>query len=126
MRKQKCLVRWRGYDASHDQWLQRSQITPNALIAYENFLRVQAGVSGRQLDNVPADATRQLETFVGKDGRCSAIRAQEIAEKAKATRELNRQAAAASSAAAPTSPGATPQVSRRGRTLKKVQPFRST
>ena len=97
-----------------------------AFIAYENFLRVQAGVSGRKLDNVPADAKLQLETFVGKDGRCSAIRANEIAEKAKATRELNRQAAAASSSAAPASPGSTPQVSRRGRTLKKVQPFRST
>ena len=71
-------------------------------------MRVQAGVSGRKLDNVPADAKLELETFVGKDGRCSAIRAQEIAEKAKATRELNRQAAAASSAAAPISDFETP------------------
>jgi hypothetical protein len=79
-----------------------------------------------KLDNVPDEAKLQLETFVGKDGKCSAIRASEIAERARATRERNRQAAAASSSVAPTSPGSTPQVSCRGRTLKKVQPFRST
>jgi hypothetical protein len=36
---QQCLVRWEGFDASHDSWVPRRDITPKALIAYEEFLR---------------------------------------------------------------------------------------
>jgi hypothetical protein len=30
---QQCLVRWEGFDASHDSWVPRRDITPKALIA---------------------------------------------------------------------------------------------
>jgi hypothetical protein len=33
-----CLVRWKGFDVSHDSWVKRKFLTPLALQAYEQFL----------------------------------------------------------------------------------------
>jgi hypothetical protein len=48
---QQCLVRWEGFDASHDSWVPRRDITPKDLIAYEEFLRSFDGLKS----NLPFD-----------------------------------------------------------------------
>jgi hypothetical protein len=60
--RQQCLVRWEGFDATHDSWVPRCHITPAALIAYEKFLNEDATNSVRQM---------ALRKFIGNDGRFS-------------------------------------------------------
>ena len=64
--RQQCLVRWEGFDASHDSWIRRDAITPKALIAYEKFLRAAA-------DDSPAYQPI-LDSFITIGGKYSEIK----------------------------------------------------
>ena len=125
MRDQHCLVRWKGYDASHDQWLPRREITNKALVAYEHFLRDQAGIGQRRFQATTADMLK-WQSFVGRQEQFSVIRANETAAKARATREHNRRVAAeaaAEKAAQQAATGGNVLTSRTGRVIKKPTPF---
>jgi hypothetical protein len=71
---QQCLVRWEGFDASHDSWVPRRDITPKALIAYEEFLR------HFDLDHRSDHAKwhkafhEKLTSFIGENGKYSVLR----------------------------------------------------
>ena len=70
--RQECLVRWEGFDATHDSWVPRNHITPAALIAYEDLLKESAtNCAGR----------RALAQFIGKDGQYSPSAAADHAER---------------------------------------------
>jgi hypothetical protein len=85
---QQCLVRWEGFDASHDSWVPRRDITPKALIAYEEFLRLEppqdgggehlGGARKRPGFGYPAGLQgafrKKLETFIGAHGQHSVIK----------------------------------------------------
>ena len=60
--RQQCLVRWKGFDATHDSWVPRCHITPAALIACEEFLKETATNRAGRL---------ALAHFVGNDGQYS-------------------------------------------------------
>ena len=125
LRDQHCLVRWKGYDASHDQWLPRREITNKALVAYEHFLRDQAGIGQRRFQATTADMLK-WQSFVGRQEQFSVIRANETAAKARATREHNRRVAAeaaAEKAAQQAATGGNVLTSRTGRVIKKPTPF---
>ena len=66
---QQCLVRWEGFDASHDSWVPRCDITPKALMAYEEFLRraPRAGRTTREAFN------NKLTSFIGRNGKYSVL-----------------------------------------------------
>jgi hypothetical protein len=73
---QQCLVRWEGFDASHDSWVPRCDITPKALMEYEEFLRR----GPRARERVPQVGRRTLEafqnkltSFIGRNGRYSVL-----------------------------------------------------
>ncbi len=71
---QQCLVRWEGFDASHDSWVPRCDITPKALMAYEEFLRQKVPRNGR-VDTGKAHPAfqRKLTSFIGKTGEYSVL-----------------------------------------------------
>jgi len=62
-------VRWEGFDASHDSWVPRCDITPKALMAYEEFLRraPRAGRTTRETFN------KKLTSFIGRNGKYSVL-----------------------------------------------------
>jgi hypothetical protein len=70
---QQCLVRWEGFDASHDSWVPRRDITPKALIAYEEFLR-QLHLH-HDHDNAKAHEAlrKKLTSFIGERGQYSVL-----------------------------------------------------
>lgn len=68
--KQQCLVRWEGFDASHDSWIPRNAITDKALVAYETFLREMA--------DYRAAHKQSLESFVGPNQEFSVIKKQQV------------------------------------------------
>ena len=70
---QRCLVRWEGFDASHDSWVPRRDITPKALIAYEEFLR-QLHLH-HDHDNAKAHEAlrKKLTSFIGERGQYSVL-----------------------------------------------------
>ena len=70
--RQKCLVRWEGFDATHDSWVPRSDITPIALIAYEKFLKEHAKEPG---------AHQALVSFIGEGGQFSPSAAADLEER---------------------------------------------
>ena len=81
---QQCLVRWEGFDASHDSWVPRCDITPKALIAYEKFLRsydelesslpVHVGHSKEGYNQTQRTKfQKRLTTFIGKHGEYSVL-----------------------------------------------------
>jgi hypothetical protein len=65
--KCRCLVRWEGFDATHDSWILRKHVTLEAITAYEQILTDMAAASGTTADKV------KLATFVGKQGQFSAL-----------------------------------------------------
>jgi len=68
--KQQCLVRWEGFDASHDSWIPRNAITDKALVAYETFLREMADYRSAH--------KQSLESFVGPNQEFSVIKKQQV------------------------------------------------
>ena len=64
--KYRCLVRWEGFDATHDSWILRKHVTLEAITAYEQILTNEAAL-GRTADKV------KLATFIGKLGPFSAL-----------------------------------------------------
>ena len=62
---QQCLVRWEGFDSSHDSWVPRKDITPKALEAYELFLRDL--VKYARTPKEKANRQAELIKFIGKD-----------------------------------------------------------
>ena len=89
--KQSCLVRFKGFDDSHDQWLPRTQINDAALIAYEQFLRDDVFSS-------KCDATMEhFRSFVGAREEFSVIRQVARAAKSAATRAAKKATEDASS-----------------------------
>jgi hypothetical protein len=80
---QQCLVRWEGFDASHDSWVPRCDITPKALIAYEEFLhqRQKPRYWNRQrvsnghvyTDEAGKAFQQKLTSFIGKNGEYSVL-----------------------------------------------------
>ena len=75
--RQQCLVRWEGFDATHDSWVPRSDITPIALIAYEKFLKEHAKEPGNQ---------RALVSFIGEGGQFSPSAAAALEEERRQRR----------------------------------------
>ena len=69
---QECLVRWEGFDDSHDSWIARKNITPKALVAYEQFLR--ECVASADSKAKQAKARAYLQNFIGDNERFSAIK----------------------------------------------------
>jgi hypothetical protein len=67
---QQCLVRWEGFDASHDSWVPRRDITPKALVAYEEFLRES---EPRQVPHDGHVSRKSLTSFIGEHGEHSVI-----------------------------------------------------
>ena len=67
---QQCLVRWEGFDASHDSWVPRRDITPKALVAYEEFLRE---AEPRQKPHDGHVSRKRLSSFIGEHGEHSVI-----------------------------------------------------
>ena len=74
---QQCLVRWEGFDASHDSWVQRRDITPKALVAYEEFLRMEPPQVYREGGGCSTMSRekfqKRLESFIGENGKYSVI-----------------------------------------------------
>ena len=80
---QQCLVRWEGFDASHDSWVPRRDITPKALVAYEEFLHHRPvdrhwnrhrKSDGRVYSDKVGQAFQQkLTSFIGTAGEYSVI-----------------------------------------------------
>jgi len=117
---QSCLVRYKGFDDSHDQWLPRRQINEAALIAYEKFLREDAASGG-------AAEQKHLQSFVGEREVFSVIRQVARAEKSAATRAANKALADARSRHpdAPSSSGSSPSsTTRAGRVSFKAPRFK--
>ena len=77
---QQCLVRWEGFDASHDSWVSRRDVTPKALIAYEEFLRSFDGLKSSLPYNHAGHSKegytqtqrttfkKRLTSFIGENG----------------------------------------------------------
>jgi hypothetical protein len=70
---QQCLVRWEGFDASHDSWVPRRDITPKALIAYEEFLRCIHLHNGRDNAKAHEALRKKLTSFIGESGQYSVL-----------------------------------------------------
>ena len=73
-------MRWEGFDASHDSWVRRDQITAAALISYEEFL----------MDYAERDkkiGSEHLRRFIGTSGEFSEINKTERRKKKFASRE---------------------------------------
>jgi hypothetical protein len=72
-------VRWEGFDASHDSWVSRRDITPKALSSYEKFFRLGTPQADRPRSGRGYSAAQQgafrkkLESFVGVNGQYSVI-----------------------------------------------------
>ena len=118
--KQSCLVRFKGYDDSHDKWLPRKQINEAALIAYEQFLRDDAAAGG-------AAAHEHLRSFVGEHEVFSVIRQAARLAKTAATRAAQKAAQDARSRpnAATSSSGSSPSsTTRAGRASIKTPRFK--
>jgi hypothetical protein len=74
---QRCLVRWEGFDASHDSWVPRRDITPKALMAHEEFLRLEQPRfrNGRVYTAKEREAfQKKLTSFIGENGKYSVLR----------------------------------------------------
>jgi hypothetical protein len=66
---QQCLVRWEGFDVSHDSWVPRCDITPKVLMAYEEFLR-----RGPRTGRTAREAfQKKLTSFIGRNGKYSVL-----------------------------------------------------
>jgi transposase InsO family protein len=71
---QQCLVRWEGFDASHDSWVPRCDITPKALIAYEFFLRhIDLHTHKRYNAKSYKAFHEKLTSFIGENGQYSVL-----------------------------------------------------
>ena len=80
---QQCLVRWEGFDVSHDSWVSRRDITPKALVAYEEFLHQRQvdrhwnrhrESDGRVYSDKVGKAFQQkLTSFIGTNGEYSVL-----------------------------------------------------
>ena len=88
--KCRCLVRWEGFDATHDTWILRKNVTLEAITAYEQIL-TDAAVSG-----TPSDKEK-LDTFIGKQGQFSAL-AQRTRQRAQQLHRAQRAVALEASA----------------------------
>ena len=64
--KCRCLVRWEGFDATHDSWILRKNVTLEAITAYEQILTDETALG------TPVDKEK-LDTFIGKQGQFSAL-----------------------------------------------------
>ena len=62
----RCLVRWEGFDATHDSWILRENVTLEAIIAYEEHLTDMASLGGKSEQD-------KLDSFVGFQGQFSAL-----------------------------------------------------
>ena len=62
----RCLVRWEGFDATHDSWILRKNITLTSILSYEKIL-TEMDTAGMQTHK------HNLESFVGYKGQYSAI-----------------------------------------------------
>ena len=83
--RQQCLVRWEGFDASHDSWVRRDQITAAALISYEKFL----------MDYAERDkkvGSEHLRRFIGTSGEFSEINKNERRKQKSASHKGNSKA----------------------------------
>lgn len=65
--KCRCLVRWEGFDTTHDSWILRKHITLEVIIAYEQILTDMTADLGTKFDK------DKLDTFIGKQGQFSAL-----------------------------------------------------
>ena len=121
--KQSCLVRFKGFDDSHDQWLPRAQINDAALIAYEQFLRDDVFSS-------KCDATMEhFRSFVGEREEFSVIRQVARAAKSAATRAAKKATEDASSrppVATSSSVSSPSSTTRAGRVSIKTTRFKPT
>jgi hypothetical protein len=81
---QQFLVRWDGFDSSHDSWVARKDITPKALEAYELFLR--GLVTAASTPKERARRHKELSLFLGKNEQYSAFREQRQAAHGGAAR----------------------------------------
>jgi len=80
---QQYLVRWEGSDASYDSWVPRRDITPKALVAYEEFLhqrqvdrhwnRHRESDGHFYSDQVGKAFQQKLTSFIGTTGEYSVI-----------------------------------------------------
>jgi hypothetical protein len=66
-------VRWEGFDASHDSWVPRRDITPKALIAYEEFLRQIHLHHDRDNAKAHEALRKKLTSFIGESGQYSVL-----------------------------------------------------
>jgi hypothetical protein len=70
---QQCLVRWEGFDASHDSWVPRRDITSKALVAYEEFLHQRQVHRSGYSDKVVKAFQQKLTSFIGTNGEYSVL-----------------------------------------------------
>jgi hypothetical protein len=76
-----CLVRWKDFDASHDSWVKRKNITPLALQTYEQFLTEHVQFCEERAKNSKINmyaqqlvsARKRLLSFTG-NGRYSVLK----------------------------------------------------
>jgi hypothetical protein len=77
-------VCWEGFDPSHDLWVPRRDITPKALIAYEEFLRSFDGLksnlqfhTGHSKEGYTQTQRmtfkKKLASFMGENGEYSVL-----------------------------------------------------
>jgi hypothetical protein len=79
--KCECLVRWKDFDASHDSWVRRKNLTPLALQAYEQFLTAHVQFCEERAKNSKINmyaqqlisARKRLLSFTG-NGRYSVLK----------------------------------------------------
>jgi len=123
---QKCLVRWEGFDSSHDSWIARKDITPKALKAYESFL--VACVHNATRGAATQSAHDYLHQFIGKNGEYSVLGKKQSApaRASKASRgeredELGSNDHAAAASASMTAADSAPASGKRVR--RQVQRF---
>ena len=76
-----CLVRWKDFDASHDSWVKRTNLTPLALQVYERFLTAHVQFCEERAKNSKikmyaqqlTSARKRLFSFTG-NGRYSVLK----------------------------------------------------
>ena len=76
-------MRWEGFDVSHDSWVSRRDITPKALVAYEEFLhqrqvhrhwnRHRESDGHFYSDQVGKAFQQKLTSFIGTNGEYSVL-----------------------------------------------------
>ena len=69
--KCRCLVRWEGFDVTHDSWILRKHVTLETIIVYEQFLTDEADLEKPKPGKEPVKD--KLDSFIGLQGQFSVI-----------------------------------------------------